>query len=86
MAIEHEETLHQLVAGVSVSKSENVQRLLVPIQAVGRSLRESDFRRQFGVQVIAIEQPDGSIQCPPDVERPLQTNQRLIAIVSREQA
>ena len=83
--IEHEETLHQLVTGVSTGKTENVQRLLVPLQAVGQSLRESDFRRRFGVQVIAIEQPDGSIQCPPDVDSPLQTKQRLMAIVSDEQ-
>ena len=83
--IEHEETLHQLVMGVSTGKTENIQRLLVPLQAIGQSLRESDFRRRFGVQVIAIEQPDGAIQCPPDVDAPLQTSQRLIGIVPDEQ-
>ena len=84
VAIDREETLHQLVTGASLGTSENIQRLLVPLQAVGRSLRESDFRRQFGVQVIAVEQPDGSFQCPPDVDRPLETKQRLIGIVSQE--
>jgi CIC family chloride channel protein len=81
-AMEQEETLHQLVMGIPADKTTNVQRLIVPLQAIGRSLRETDFRRQFGVQVIAIEQPDGSIQCPPDVEAPLRTNQRLIGIIS----
>lgn len=80
-AIDREENLHQLVMGVAAPKTDNIQRLLVPIQAVGRSLRESDFRREFGVQVIAVEHPDGTIQCPPDPDAPLQTNQRLVAIV-----
>lgn len=51
------------------------------LQAVGKSLRKADFRRQFGAQVIGIEQPDGSIQCPPDPNAPLRTSQRLVAIV-----
>lgn len=80
--IEHEEKLDHLVMGVSAKKKDNVQRLLVPLQAVGKSLRESDFRRQFGIQVIAIEMPDGSIQCPPDANAPLRTDQRLVAIVT----
>ena len=80
--IEHEEKLDQLVLGVSTAKRENVQRLLVPLQAVGKSLRESNFRRDFGVQVIAVEQPDGTLQCPPDPDAPLRTSQRLVAIVS----
>ena len=57
-----------------------LQRLFVPIQAVGKSLRESDFRRSFDVQVIAIEHPDGDIQCPPDLDRPLTTDLRLLAL------
>ena len=73
-AIEHEDTVHQLVIGVSAGKAERIQRLIVPIQAMGKSLREADFRRQFGVQVIGIEQADGSIQCPPDIEASLRTN------------
>ncbi len=80
-AIEHEEQLHQLVMGVSTPKRDMIQRLLVPMQVVGQSLREADFRRRFGVQVIAVEQPDGSMQCPPDPDAPLRTNQRLVAIV-----
>jgi CIC family chloride channel protein len=84
-AIEHEEELHQLLIGVSPPKQDNIQRLLVPVQAVGRSLRESDFRRQFGVQVIAIELPDGTVQCPPDPDTPLQTTQRLVAIVTERE-
>ncbi|RME37056.1 MAG: CBS domain-containing protein [Planctomycetota bacterium] len=81
-AVEYEETIHQLAVGVAAGKTDRIQRLIVPLQVVGMSLREADFRRRFGVQVIAIEKPDGSIQCPPDVDAPLQTNQRLLAIVA----
>ncbi len=80
-AIDREEGLHQLVMGVSAPKTGNIQRLIVPIQAVGRSLRESDFRRNFGVQVIAVEHADGRLECPPDPDTPLQTSHRLVAIV-----
>lgn len=80
--IEQEESFHQLVTGVPSSQATRVQRLLVPLQAVGKSLHEADFRRQFGVQVIGVEQADGSIQCPPDVDAPLKTDQRLIGIVA----
>ncbi len=81
-AIDQEATLYELVTGASAGRTDSMQRLLVPLQAVGRSLRESDFRRRFGVQVIAIEQSDGSIECPPDADAPLKTNQRLLAIGS----
>jgi CBS domain-containing protein len=80
--IESEETFHQLALGTSLASVNSIQRLMVPLQVIGRSLRESDFRSAFGIQVIAIEYPDGSIQCPPDVNAPLRTNQRLIGIVA----
>lgn len=82
-AIEQEGQLQQLVMGVAPMRKDIIQRLLVPLQAIGRSLREADFRRQFGAQVIAIEQPDGTIECPPDLDAPLQTGQRLLTIVWR---
>jgi len=80
-AIDREENLYQLVMGSAAPRADNVQRLLVPMQAIGQTLRESDFRRSFGVQVIAIENADGTIDCPPDPDRPLETSQRLVAIV-----
>jgi K+/H+ antiporter YhaU regulatory subunit KhtT len=83
-AIDQEDQLHQLVMGVPAPKKEVVQRLLVPLEALGRSLRESDFRRQFGIQVVALEQPDGTLQCPPDPDTPLRPDHRLVAIVWRE--
>ena len=83
-AFEQEAQLQQLVMGVAPLRTDMIQRLIVPLQAVGQSLREADFRRRFGAQVIAIEQPDGTIQCPPDLDTPLSTKQRLVAIVWKE--
>ncbi|MCK4660361.1 MAG: chloride channel protein [Phycisphaerae bacterium] len=80
-AIEREGQLQELVTGLAPTRKHEIQRLLVPLQAVGKSLREADFRKNFGVQIIAIEQPDDSIQCPPDVDAPLRTDQRLVALV-----
>jgi len=84
-AIQREEAIHHLITGVSLGKSENIQLLFIPIQAVGKSLRESNLLEEFGVRVIAIEQADGTIQFPPDMDSPLQTNQRLIAITSHKE-
>ncbi len=79
--IEREGQLEQLSMGVSMMRKDVVKRLIVPLQAIGQSLREADFRRQFGAQVVAIEEPDGSVQCPPDLDTPLHSGQRLLAIV-----
>ncbi len=80
-AIERELQIDHLLVGVSQSRAQ-MQRLFVPMQAVGKSLRESDFRRQFNVQVVAIELPDGTVQCPPNLDQPLRTEHRLLAVVS----
>lgn len=81
-AIDREGQLQQLLVGVAPERKELVQRLLVPLQAIGKSLRECDFRKQFDAQIIAIEQPDGTLQSPPDPDLPLHTGLRLVAIVS----
>jgi CIC family chloride channel protein len=83
-AMDREGQLQQLVMGIAPARTDLVQRLLVPLQAVGLSLREADFRRQFGAQVIAIEEPDGTIRCPPPLDMPLRTGQRLLAVVWQE--
>jgi CIC family chloride channel protein len=80
-AIGREGQLHELLTGLAPSREHRIQRLLVPLQAVGKSLREADLRRAFSIHVIAIEQPDGSLQCPPAVDTPLRTDQRLVAII-----
>lgn len=79
-AIRDDVRLDQLIMGLPAQHAD-VQRLFVPIDAIGKSLRECDFRRQYNAQVIAIEERDGSLQCPPNLDRPLSTDLRLLAVV-----
>ncbi len=72
--------IDQLIMAVP-GQHADIQRLFVPMDVVGKSLRDSDFRRQFNAQVIAIEERDGTLQCPPSVDRPLTTDLRLLAVV-----
>ncbi len=83
-AIQPELRAGQLLAG-TVSRHARVERLFVPMQCLGKSLRESDFARQFNAQVIAVEQRNGTLQCPPDPDAPLRSDQRLIAVVWSDQ-
>ena len=79
-AIQEDVMVDQLIMGLP-QKHADVHRLFVPIDAIGKSLRECDFRRKYNAQVIAIEHPDGSIECPPDLDKPLSTKGRLLAVV-----
>ncbi len=79
-AIEQDEQLHQLVLGIPAQRPETVYRIPVPAEALGQSLRQADFRRRFGLQVIAIQTPDGRLQCPPDTDAPLGTQDLLLVI------
>lgn len=80
-AIESEGQIQQLVMGVTPMRKDIIQRLLVPMDAIGKSIREADFRRCYGAQIIGVEHSDGTIQCPPPLDEPLKTGQRLLAIV-----
>jgi CIC family chloride channel protein len=81
-ALKEDLRLDQLVMSVPGQHSD-IQKLFVPMDAVGKSLRESDFRRRYNAQVIAIEDADGTYECPPDPDRPLTTKERLLAILWR---
>ena len=84
--IQHEARLDDLLTAVTPGSAENLQRLMVPLTAVGHSLRDSNIEQRFHVRVIGIEQPDGLIQCPPDRSAPLSSDLRLLAIVVRDSA
>jgi signal-transduction protein with cAMP-binding, CBS, and nucleotidyltransferase domain len=79
-AIKEDLRLDELVMAVPGQHSD-IHRLFVPIDAIGKSLRECDFRRKYNIQVIAIEESDGTYECPPDPDRPLTTRERLLAVV-----
>ena len=78
-AIDHEGQIQQLVLAVSPVETDRIQRLMVPLDAVGKTIREADIRRRFGFQVIGIELPDGSVQFPPNLDLPLTPGHRLVA-------
>lgn len=59
-----------------------IRRIGVPGNAIGLSLRDADFRRTQGVQVVGIELPDGTLLCPPDVSRPLTGEETLLTLQS----
>lgn len=83
-AIGQEAEVQQLVMGVSPLRKDIVQRMEVPLDAIGKSLRTADFRRRYHVQVVAIERPDGSLQCPPELDAPLRADGRLVVIADAE--
>ncbi len=81
LAIDQEARLDNLLLAVSPAEPLRLKRLSVPGEVVGRSIRASDFRARYGSQIVAVEEPDGSIQCPPDPDRPLGADLRVLAIV-----
>jgi CIC family chloride channel protein len=81
-AIDREAHLDHLLMALGPGKGLEVRRLMVPLDAVGRSIRKSDFRNRYGLQIVAVERPDGTIQCPADPDAPLEASQRLLAIAS----
>lgn len=82
--IEHEGQIQQLVLAVSPVETDRIQRLMVPLDAVGKSIRGADFSRRFGIHVIGIELPDGSLQFPPDLDLPLTPSHRLVATTAQD--
>jgi CBS domain-containing protein len=79
-ALDQDAQLYHLVLGVAGPQAETIQRLAVPADAVGRSLREADFRNRYHAQVVAVQGADGTFTCPPDVDRPLDSGELLLVI------
>jgi CIC family chloride channel protein len=84
--IDREAQLQHLVMGVAPLHKDTIQRLKVPHDVVGQSIRQADFRNKHGAQIIAVELPNGTLQCPPDPDAPLKSDHRLIAIVGSADA
>lgn len=83
VAVEQDEQLYQLMLGVSAEQPQAIGRMPVPFEVLGRSIRESNFGREYGVQVIGIVKSDGRLQCPPDIDAPLRTDQSLVVITAQ---
>jgi len=76
--IDEEGQISEIAMAVAPSKREMIQRRMVPPDALGKSLREADFRRVYGITVLGVELPDGTMQFPPDLDAPLEAEHRLI--------
>ncbi|GAB4188044.1 MAG: hypothetical protein Kow00105_02760 [Phycisphaeraceae bacterium] len=79
-ALQTDVRVEQLLLTVP-SRHVRIQRLFVPIDAIGKTLKESRFRNRYHADVIAIEEPDGSLLCPPPIDTPLKTEHRLLVVV-----
>jgi len=78
--IDQEAQLDSLLRALAPKPAARAERWMVPLSALGKSIRECDFRKRFGAIVVAIEMPDGTLEIPPDLDRPLEATYRLIVI------
>ena len=78
-ALDQEQQLEHLLAGFPAPRKGEVERMPVPDDAVGRSLKESGFRARYG-EVIAVQNGEGEITAPPDPDRPLRADDVLVMI------
>ncbi|HEX7902107.1 MAG TPA: chloride channel protein [Planctomycetota bacterium] len=81
-ALAQEGRLQDLFDELAAPAQDAVRRLPVPAEAVGKSLRELDFRRRHGAQVIAIETLSEGVLSPPDPSRPLKKEDILVLLPS----
>ncbi len=79
--IEGEGQISEIAMTVGARRSEMIQRRMVPPDALGKSLREADFRRVYGIIVLGVELAEGELQFPPDLDMPLEAEHRLIVTV-----
>jgi CIC family chloride channel protein len=79
-AIEEHRELVSLLGAMSSTEAGGVERIPVGDELVGRSLREADFRRTRGLQVLAIQTRERRLLCPPDPSRPLAPGDVLLVL------
>lgn len=79
-AIEEQSELVQLLGAISSLEAGSVERVPVSAELAGRSLREIDYRRTHGAQVLAIQTRDRRFLCPPDPARPLERSDVLLVL------
>ena len=73
------EVIH-LVGALSAADTRAVDRVTVRRDQIGRSLRELDFRRRHGAEVLAIQTAMGAVFHPPDPDRPLASGDVLLLV------
>lgn len=81
-AIEEQSELVHLLGAMSSVETGSVERVPVGPELTGRSLREIDYRRTRGVEVLAIQTRERHFLCPPDPARPLAEGDVLLVLSS----
>jgi CIC family chloride channel protein len=81
-AIEEQSELVHLLGAMSSIETGSVERVPVGPELVGRSLREVDYRRTRGAEVLAIQTRERRFLCPPDPSRPLAEGDVLLVLGS----
>lgn len=81
-AIEEQGELVHLLGAMSTPDTGSVDRVPVDPELVGRSLREVDYRRMRGGEVIGIQTRDRRLLCPPDPARPLADGDVLLVLTA----
>lgn len=77
--LDQEQQIEHLLAGFPAPRKGAVDRVPVPDDCVGASLKASGFRARYG-EVIAVQTADGEILAPPDPDRPLRADDVLVMI------
>ena len=72
--------LNALFGELGATRGGHLVRMHVPSDVIGLSLRDADFRRRFGLHIIAIEAASGELMAPPDPLRPLGKADVLLAM------
>jgi len=75
-----ESQIEQMISELPAARRGTVQRMPVPEEIAGKSLRECDFRRRFGRDVIAVQTASGEVIAPPDPGRALAGDDVLIVL------
>jgi CIC family chloride channel protein len=81
-AIEEQSELVHLLGAMSSVETGSVERVPVGPELAGRSLREIDYRKTHGAEVLAIQTRERRFLCPPDPSRPLVEGDVLLVLGS----
>jgi CIC family chloride channel protein len=81
-AIEEQSELVHLLGAMSSVETGSVERVPVGPELAGLSLREIDYRRTRGAEVLAIQTRERRFLCPPDPARPLAEGDVLLVLSS----
>lgn len=84
-AIEQDDKLSQLLAGMPSTDVGTIERMPVPARLTGRSLLQVGFRNLYRAEVLAVQTSEGRFLCPPDPQRPLAHGDHLIVLTSAGQ-